>query len=147
MPTPLEDFTGSKIILKVGDGASPEVFTARCTINSTRGIEWTNNVIEDTEIDCDAPDDPGWVTRETDTLSCQVTGEGRAHGPDIGYLITWMESGLPRNCQIVIDDGDVANQQTVSGSFLLTQCGFSGDRKAKATGTITLQSDGEVTHA
>lgn len=141
----VDDFNGSKILIRVGDGGSPEVFTPRCTINAQRGIELTTNVIEDTQIDCDSPDDPAPVTRTADTYSSQITGEGRAHGPDIQFLTAWWKSGEAKNCQVLVDHGGTY-EHTFSGQYLLTTLGFAGERKEKATGSITLQSNGPLEH-
>ena len=53
----------SKFLVKIGDGAAPEVFTDPCGLTS-KGFTRTAN-LNDTNIpDCDDPDAPSWLGRD-----------------------------------------------------------------------------------
>ena len=47
--TTMASVKGIKLVLKVGNGATPEVFTARCSLNAQRGIKFTAD-LQDTVI-------------------------------------------------------------------------------------------------
>ena len=48
----------SKVLIKKGDGASPENYAQPCLINGSRAIQITASYSEDVIPDCDNPDDP-----------------------------------------------------------------------------------------
>lgn len=135
---------GVKLVLKVGDGESPEVFTALCTINAERGVSFDGQFRDETIPDCADPDLVAWVAREAESLSMSVTGGGMNAKEDNVTLWNWWSSGESKNCQVILDDDDAANRITWEGAFKLTQYELSGNRGEKVSSTITLASDGEV---
>lgn len=146
MPTKVETFTGSKVLVKIGDGAGPEVFAHPCLINTSRSIQGSVTTVDSVVPFCDDPEAPAWIEREKDSISYTITGEGLMHASDIADYIAWLKSPLTKNVQAVIADGDAAGH-VLSGAFHLTEFQVSGTRKEKATVSITLVSDGEVTDA
>src|SRR5690606_41446865 len=100
---------GVKLVLKVGDGESPEVFTALCTINAERGITFNAQTNDATIPDCSDLDAMAWLAREKVSLSVDVTGGGMAHKQDVKKLWDWFESEDAKNCQIVLDDDTAGN--------------------------------------
>lgn len=136
---------GVKLVLKVGDGASPEVFTALCTINAERGISFDGTFRDEVIPDCADPDLMAWVAREAESLSVGVTGGGMSAKEDVNTLWTWWSSGESKNVQIILDDATAANVITFEGAFKLTNFDLSGNRGEKVASTLTLASDGEVT--
>lgn len=136
---------GVKLVVKVGDGASPEVFTRLCTINAERGITFNAQSNDATIPDCDDPDKMAWLAREISTLSVDVTGGGMAHKQDASKLWEWWSSGAAKNCQVILDDDTPANVITYEGAFYLTQYDHTGNVGEKVSSTMTLASDGEVT--
>ena len=54
---------GVKLVLKVGDGETPEVFTALCTINAERGITFNAQTNDATIPNCDALEEIAWLAR------------------------------------------------------------------------------------
>lgn len=142
----VETFTGSKILIKIGDGADPEVFAHPCLINTTRSIQGSATTVDNAVPDCADPEAPAWVEREKDTISYTITGEGMMHASDIAVYAAWLKDPLSKNIQAVVADGDDAGH-VFSGAFHLTELQMGGGRKEKATGSITLVSDGVVTDA
>jgi len=136
---------GVKLLVKVGDGADPEVFSAYCTINSTRGITFTSTTREFNLPDCSNPDQIAWVAREKDGLSVNVTGGGILNTPDVEEFFDWWKSEDSKNVQIVVDVPSVDGGVIFEGAFHLTEFGITGDRGGKQEASITLASDGEVT--
>ncbi|WP_292052153.1 phage tail tube protein [Brevundimonas sp. UBA5866] len=136
---------GVKLVVKVGNGASPEVFTKLCTINAERGITFNAQTNDATVPDCDDPDKIAWLAREKQSLSVDVTGGGMNHKSDNKKLWDWWRSEDSRNCQVILDDDDPANVITYEGAFHLTQFDMTGNVGEKVNSTMTLSSDGEVT--
>lgn len=136
---------GVKLVLKVGDGASPEVLTALCTINAERGITFNAQTNDATIPDCADLDAMAWLAREKVSLSVDVTGGGMAHKQDVKKLWDWFESEDAKNCHIILDDDTAGNVITFAGAFHLTQFDLTGNRGEKVNSTMTLSSDGAVT--
>lgn len=136
---------GVKLVLKVGDGNSPENFTPKCTINAARSLKGSASTNEFNIPDCDNPAALAWVTREKVAVSYAAAGAGILNTPDVEDFHAWLASPDTKNCQIVVDvpaaDGGVIFQ----GAFHLTEFEITGDRGAKQEASIALVSSGEVT--
>ena len=142
---PLKDARGTKLVLKVGDGANSEVFTALCTINTSRGITISSPTNEFPQIDCNNPDAVAWLLREKSSVSAAVSGAGTVNTPDVGMLFDWAASPDSRNCKIILDVPSSDGGVIFTGKFHLTEFALTGDRGAKVTATMSLASDGTLT--
>lgn len=142
---PVKHARGVQLLLKVGDGASPEVYTAFCSINAARGITFSSAVNDFSIPDCTDPDLIAWIAREKSSLSVAVSGAGILNTPDIDDFFNWWSSRLSKSCTITIDVGASLGGQVFTGDFHLTDFAITGDRGAKMECSITLASDGEVT--
>lgn len=145
--TPLKSARGVKLVLKVGDGATPEVFTAKCSINTQRGIKFSSTTNEFPEIDCADPEAVAWVLREKTNLSAAVNGAGTLNTPDVQDFFDWLTSPDSKNCQVIVDVPSTDGGVIFSGGFHLTDFEITGDRGTKMECTITLASDGAITSA
>jgi hypothetical protein len=145
MTTLLKDARGVKLLIKKGDGNSPELFTAFCSINTTRGITFTSTTNEFPQIDCDNPDLISWALREKASLSASIAGAGTLNTPDVQEFYDWVTAADSSNCQVVVDVPDTDGGVIFEGAFHCTDFAITGNRGAKMECTITLQSDGEVT--
>lgn len=143
--TAVKTARGVKLLLKVGDGNSPEIFAAFCTINAARGISFTAAMNEFNIPDCTDPDLIGWLAREKVSLSVGVTGAGILNTPDVQEFFDWWSGEDSKNCHIVVDVPSVDGGVIFEGAFHLTEFGITGDRGAKQEATLTLASDGAVT--
>lgn len=136
----------SKLVLKVGNGASPEVFTPLCSINAARGITFNANTTEDSVPDCDDLEKVQWLIREKVSLSVDVSGSGKVHKADVKKFVDWHGSADPVNCIVVLDDDVAANVIQFQGAYHLNTFSMSGDPGSPSvTGDIALQSTGAVT--
>lgn len=135
---------GSKILVKLGDGNSPEEFTHYCTINAEREFAVEANVNETVGVDCDDIDAAGWVEREVASKSGTITGQGMMNTPDYPIFWEFFDESTARNCQVVLDVDAADGGSIIEGRFLLTQLSMSGNRGEKMQGSITLQSDGPL---
>jgi len=144
--TKVQTFTGSKILIQIGNGADPEVFSHPCLINTSRALQGSVTTVDSVVPDCADPEAPAWIEREKDSIGYTITGEGLMHASDTAAYAAWLKSPLTKNIKAIVADGDAAGH-VFSGAFHLTEFQVGGGRKDKATGSITLVSDGEVTDA
>lgn len=143
--TAVKHARGIKLVLKVGNGASPEVFTAKCSINSQRGISFSAATRDFVVPDCTDPDLIGWIAREKESLSVAVTGAGMLNTPDVEDFFDWWKSEDSVNCQVVVDVPSAVGGVIFGGAYHLTEFSITGDKGAKQEISISLASDGEVT--
>lgn len=137
---------GTKLLLKIGNGAGPEVFTAMCSINAARGIQFSASTNEQNVPDCADPDLMAWASREKVALSASINGAGMVNTPDLTDLFDWFSSADTKNCQLHLADVVLADGGGYwAGALHLTDFQVTGDRGAKAEVSITLQSDGAIT--
>jgi len=135
---------GVKLVLKVGDGASPGAFTALCTINAERGVTFNAQTNDATIPDCADLEAIAFLAREKQSLSVDFSGGGMSDKANVKTLWDWWVGEDSKNCQIVLDDDTAGNVITFEGAFHLTQFELSGNRGEKVTSTMTLASDGIV---
>lgn len=138
---------GVRLLIKLGDGAQPEVFETYCSINAERGITFTAGTNDQDIIDCENPDAVAWVVREKTNLSASITGSGVLNTPDVADFYTWLTSEDPRNVKVIVDVPSTDGGVTFTGRFHLTEFSITGNRGEKMQASISLASDGAVTSA
>jgi predicted secreted protein len=143
--TPVKHARGVQLLLKVGNGMSPETFTALCTINAARSLKGTAGTNEFNIPDCADPDALAWIAREKVSLSYTVGGAGILNTPDVSTVAAWLASDESKNCQIVVDVPAAVGGVIFEGFFHLTDFEITGDRGGKMEANISLASDGAVT--
>lgn len=135
---------GVTLVLKVGDGASPEVFTAKCSINAERGISFTSTLSDTPIPDCTDPEAIAALARDKTDYSASITGSGLL---DIGEeleFFNWLISPDSKNCKVIVAG---AGGTTFSGAWHLGEFSLTGNRGGKIECSISLSSDGAVTGA
>ena len=141
---PVPRITGSKLLVQITDGNSPENFAQDCFINTQRGIQFTSETDEVIMPDCDNPDDPSWKAVTKDGLMATINGAGRLYAPSLSDWWAWYISPDPKNCRVLVN---ALNGGYWAGAFHLT--GFDvGAESLKGTvevSSITLAGDGTVT--
>jgi hypothetical protein len=68
---------GEKLLIQIGDGGGPEVFSHPCLINTSRGIAFTTNVTETEVRDCVTPSAPAKIVRKAKSIDFTITGAGK----------------------------------------------------------------------
>lgn len=136
---------GVKLLIKVGDGATPEVFSTPCSINAERGITFTAGVNDQDIPDCSNPDAIAWVVREMTNLSASITGSGTLDTEDAEFFFDWLKSEDPKNVKVIVDVPAARGGVIFTGSFHLTEFSITGNRGEKMQASISLSSDGEIT--
>lgn len=132
---------GTSLLIKIGDGASAEVFAHPCLINADRGIQFGSNANAVVVPDCADPEAPGWNQGTKDGLSATITGAGVLDNvlATIQAYDTWFRSDDTKNVRVYL--GAVGFWQ---GAFKLTQWSITGARGGKAEVSLTLESEGSV---
>jgi len=136
--------SGEKLLIQIGNGATPEVFAHPCLINTDRGITFSSTTTTDIIPDCSDPAAPAWQQTEKDGLSAQISGSGMLDVASIDDFYDWFISEDPKNVKVRVDK---TGGSTWTGSFHLTEFAIQGTRKQKATVSITLVSNGPVSRA
>lgn len=137
-------FQGEELLVQISDGASPEVYSHRCMINTNRSFSRSAQTTQEVVPDCTDPSLPGWVETEVDGLSATISGEGMIDLGSQEFFDEWFESGASKNVKV---KQNKAGGRTYTGAYKLTQCDMNGVRKSKATGAMTMVSTGPVTSA
>lgn len=130
---------GSQLLIKIGDGASPELFAHPCLINTDRGIQFTSQAGDVIVPDCDNPDDPAWLEHVKDGLSVTVNGAGTLNLDDVADFDAWFRSPDPKNIQVWL--GTAGHWGFAAH---LTEFQITGTRQQKAQCTLTIVSEGIV---
>lgn len=134
--------TGTQLLIKIGDGASPEVFTHPCLINAERGIVFSSDANSEVVPDCDNPDDPGWKLVTKDGMQATITGAGKLDTASVATFDAWFRVDTTKTIRIQI--GSDTPVGTWEGEFKLTEWSITGERGTRASANVTLVSDGEV---
>lgn len=131
---------GTQVLLKVGDGASPEVFT------SLAGQQSTEMNINGNPIDTSDKTTNDWGTALQGIKNMTITCSGQVSWPDtagLERLRSQMHAGNTVNCRIVLNTAG-ANYE---GAFSITDLSITGDRDNVTSYSLTLQNAAEPTYA
>lgn len=132
-------FAGTKLLLKVGNGATPEVFAEPCGL-TTKSFDRTAATNTNLVPDCDNPEAPAWESTDVSSLSCSLSGSGLLARESFDTWNEWFESAEGRNMQIWL-----GSLGYFTGSFKLTGFKLSGQRGNKIQAEISAKADGVVT--
>lgn len=138
---------GVKLLIKVGDGATPEVFETYCSINAERGITFTAGTNDQEVIDCADPEAIAWMVREKSNLSASITGSGMLDTGDVQDFYDWLTGEDPRNVKVIVDVPSADGGVIFTGRFHCTEFSVTGNRGEKMQASVSLASDGPVTAA
>lgn len=137
------NFSGRRLLIRVGNGASPEVFSIWCSFNGDRAISFEAQTTDEMDIDCDDPTAVGWMVSQVDSLSATVSGAGRLKTEDVAGAMAWFESGEPKNLQVAID---APGGGEFEGQALLTGFTVNGGETGSATADMAFRFTGPVTY-
>lgn len=133
-------------LIKVGDGASPEVFTAICGIENV-SINRVANTTDRFRRDCAKPGQPAVRRSKTTSKQLDITGTGGVTKTDIEAFDDAL--GVVKNYKVELyqydgtDTGDLMG--TFDAAFNLTAANMTLDANGDSSGEITLASDGTWT--
>lgn len=134
-------------VVKIGDGATPEVFTILCGIDQVE-ISRTANTSDRFRRDCATPGEVPFRRSRTTGKQLDITGSGALNVPDMPTYLNAL--GKTANYRVELGQYEVGNPAGViiyeiTGPFNLTSANSSvGD---DGSAQVTLASDGAWTEA
>jgi len=136
----------SKMLILLGDGASPEVFGQPCGAK-TRDLTLTNNLGEDTVLDCDDPlNTPAVIIRHLESQDFALSIAGMvAKGASLIAWRGWADGGTAKNIRAQIDEAGADGGGYWAVSAFLGQFQLTGELKQNITFTATISGSGART--
>jgi hypothetical protein len=131
--------------VKVGNGATPEVFPDVTCGFTGKSFELTAETTDQTIPDCDNPDAAAWTAREVVRQSARISGEGLFAVEAFAVWRAWFASAANRNLRIEFKGSGAAGGGYWAGAFKLTSMSFQGDIGEKVKLSVEAVSDGLVT--
>lgn len=128
---------GRLILLSIGDGASPEVFT------DIAGLRSKTLTINNETVDITTSDEAPWrlLLGDTGLRSLSVSGSGVFQDDvAINSVEDLALNGLLNNFQMSFENNDV-----FEGAFQVTSFEYGGEHTAEQTFSISLESSGTIT--
>lgn len=132
---------GTKLLILVGNGASPETFSNPCGL-TTRSFDMSASTNSTLIPDCDDPEAPAWEAKDVNALSATISGSGVLATESFDLWNNWFMSAQSKNIQIKLDHPSLGYW---TGSFIITGFKVGGQRGNKATVDMTMVNDGAVT--
>lgn len=133
---------GRSLLLKIGDGAGSEAFTAFAGMNS-KSLTINNTGIDVTTPDATTPGGALWAQSLNGLKSVSLSGDGifLDESAQEGRLNTIaMQADPVANFEVVVPDFG-----TYAGEFRVTSLDFGGDTEGAVTFSASLESNGAVT--
>lgn len=131
---------GTKLLLLVGDGATPEVFGEPCGLK-TKSFDLSASTNTNVVPSCDDPEAAAWETTDVNALSATGSGAGLMAVEAFDVWNDWFLSTVGKNMQIKLDHPSLGYY---SGSFKLTSFKITGNRGEKVLVDVSFKSDGPV---
>ncbi|MDL2202022.1 phage tail tube protein [Brucella sp. RRSP16] len=132
---------GGKVRVKIGNDASPIVYTAPCGFTQ-KSITLSKNLNEVSIPDCEDPDKVDWIGRDAASLSMSISGEGVLASESVETWLDAWESidSVPVQVEIVFP----AKTYTYTGKMHVENLEIGANNGERATNNVSLQSDGEM---
>ena len=138
-----DGFSGRKLVLKLGDGADPEVFT------TIAGLRDTTVTRTDSEVNTTTKDDNGYRTLLSDRTmqALSISGTGVfVDSATFADTVTAFNAGTLNNFEIDVVSTDATTAgEVLEGAFKITQLEQAGAHDGEVNYSITLESSGQVT--
>lgn len=135
---------GSKLLIRLGDGASPEVFAAPCGL-TTKALNFSASSNEFNVPDCDDPDAPTWTERVVSALSAGITGSGTLAMESLETWREWFLSAQAKNIQVKFDATGANGGGHYAMSAILSTFNVTGEVGGLCQIEVEMASNGEVT--
>lgn len=133
----------TKLVLYVGDDASPQTFAKRVCGLTTKSFAINAQTADTVVPDCDNPDQPAWIERIIRSLSSSFSGAGVLAVENRDFFADWALAGTILDCRIAIES---ATPIHFAGRFALTKFEITGNEAdGKLNASMAFDSDGPVT--
>lgn len=128
-----------RVLLESAD--SPGTYVAPCGLTS-KSLNVTKNLSDQSIPDCDDPDAPFWLARDVESMSMEISGEGllAAEAEEV-----WNEANFstePTNARVEIEF--TTGTRTFAGAFHIT-CSINAQQGQRVSINVSAQSDGIIT--
>lgn len=133
-----------KFFVRLGDGDSPEEFTAPCGFTS-KAWNRGKNLNEVNIPDCDDPDAPASVARDVVSTTASITGDGILAKSALPLWEAAYKSNAPVNCEVELVFED-SSTEVWEGKFHLETFNITGTQGERVNVSVSMQSDGDITH-
>ncbi|MGH0220817.1 phage tail tube protein [Sinorhizobium meliloti] len=131
---------GRSLLIKIGDGNTPEVFSNLCGLK-TRSFNMSANEVDTTIPSCTNPGGPVQKTSRPGISNRTFSGSGAfVAGAAMSAFMGYVRGSTAFNAQVVVPgDG------TYEGSWMVTDFEFSGDVEPNMEFTATFVAADELT--
>lgn len=137
---------GRQLLVKIGDGADPEVFATLCGL-TTKTMTVNNNAYDVTTADCTTPGGQLWREVQTGMRSVNVSGNGYFEDSATEELLRASAVGTGESdtadavasFQVIVPDFG-----TFEGAFHVDSLEFGGEQENGVTYSLSLSSSGPV---
>lgn len=129
---------GEKLLIKVGDGGAPEVFTHPCLINTTRGFSLKTNMTETEVADCADQSLPAKIVRKAKSIDFEVSGAGKVDKTSVLAYVQWWKSAVAKNVEITQDVTGAEGGFKIAVPMILSSFNVKGERGDYQDVDITL---------
>lgn len=136
----------TRLIIQLGDGATPtEAFAHTCGAN-TFGVTLTNNLGENTVLDCDDPlDVPASIVRHLESQDTSVTISGMVTTEAWSVWREWADDGSEKNIRVLIDESLANNGGYWTLPAFLQGLELGKESSGKVTFSATISGAGQRT--
>ena len=133
----------TRLIVQIGNGATPtEVFAHTCGANSYT-LNLTNNLGENTVLDCDDPLDlPASIVRHLESQDTSVTIAGMVTTGAWPVWRAWADDSSTKNIKIVLDESAANNGGFWVVPAILGGLELAKEGSGKVTFTATISGNG-----
>lgn len=135
-----------KMKIELGDGESPEVFSAPCGFTQ-KGFSRNKSLNEVAIPDCDDPDAPVVLGTDVSTIGWAVTGEGVLAGEAIDLWDDFYHSTSSRNVKITLEFDAPVGSIVYTGAAHLETFEITGALGSRVTASISLRGDGALSRS
>lgn len=133
-----------KFKVEIGDGGSPEVFSAPCGFTQ-KSFNRSKSLNEVQIPDCDDPDAPVVVSRDVASISFAVSGQGVLAGESVAMWDAFYASTTSRNIKVTQEFAAPIGTVVWTGKAHLESIEITAQVGNRVTANISLQSDGALT--
>lgn len=127
----------SEFKILLGDGASPEAFTAICGLTS-KGFNYTTDTSSTNVPVCDNDDAPSFAEKDIISFSAQISGSGVATRQSLGLLQEWIVSGEKKNVKVNFADAPTGDPEIYTGPAVLSSLNVTANKGERVNVDITI---------
>lgn len=128
--------------IAIGDGADPEVFTPKCTLNSSRGFTMSAETTDRNLPDCENDKLPSRTLRYVNAISGEISGSGVLEKTDEKFFADWLNSGEAKNVKVSVGG---TGGTLYACAAKITNFSVTAERFDVVNAEITIVSHGEIT--